>query len=112
MKRLILCLGIIAAAALSGLIWSKANVNAEEKNKVYEKMAVTYDKLCATCHGDKGAGGYGPSHINCRICGSSKSLYNKINNEMPLGNSSLCVDDCARDMAAYIHDVLNGNQQK
>jgi len=99
-------------AVFSSLVWNKASSSADKQDDVYQKMALTYAKLCASCHGDKGTGGYGPSHINCKICNSNKLLYTKINNEMPLGNSSACVDDCALDMSVYIHDVLNGGQKK
>ncbi len=64
--------------------------------------------FCFLCHGASGQGGIGPSLIGCSVCDSQDSLFNKIDSDMPLLDPSLCVDTCARDVAAYVFEVLNG----
>lgn len=74
-----------------------------------KNTAAVYAQQCGICHGKLGQGGSAPAHIGCSICSSLDALYEKINTEMPFRNPTACVDTCARDMAKYIHDVLNGN---
>ena len=63
---------------------------------------------CVVCHGASGEGLIGPSLIGCSVCDSQDSLFNEIDSNMPLLDPSLCVDTCARDVAAYVFEVLNG----
>lgn len=65
-----------------------------------------YAQQCASCHGVSGNGTVqAPSVVNSSFS-SFSSLKSKINNSMPLGNSSACVDSssssCATDISNYI----------
>lgn len=73
-----------------------------------ENGATLCYQKCAVCHGASGQGIIGPSLISCSICNSQESLFEKIDPDMPLLNPSVCVDTCARDIAAYIFEVFNG----
>ncbi len=67
-----------------------------------------YGELCQGCHQANGAGGYGPALTNtvsCPPCESFSTLWERIDEAMPLRNPEECVGDCARDIAAWI---LNG----
>ena len=69
-----------------------------------------YAQLCASCHGSNGQGAPdGPSLISGSLTTFSP-LRVKINNTMPLGNSSACVDSgsstCATDITNYIINRL------
>jgi len=65
-----------------------------------------YGQQCASCHGVSGKGTLqAPSVVNSSFT-SFSSLKSKINNSMPQGNSSACVDSgtssCATDISNYI----------
>ncbi len=73
-----------------------------------ENGETLYSRQCASCHGAEGGGGIGPSLVGCGTCNSEESLFDKIDKDMPVGNPSGCTDSCARDIAAYIFQVFNG----
>ncbi|MES3008754.1 MAG: cytochrome c [Pseudomonadota bacterium] len=69
-----------------------------------------YAQLCASCHGSNGDGDLqGPSLVTSGF-NTFSTLRVKINNTMPLGNSSACVDNsnstCATDIANFIFNRL------
>ncbi|HEY1075783.1 MAG TPA: c-type cytochrome, partial [Fontimonas sp.] len=67
-----------------------------------------YNELCISCHQANGSGGYGPALTNtasCPPCERFDTLWERIDEAMPLRNPEACVDDCARDIAAWI---ING----
>ncbi len=69
-----------------------------------------YAQLCASCHGNNGEGALqGPSLTSSALTTFSP-LRVKINNTMPLGNSSACVDSgsstCATDITNFIINRL------
>lgn len=73
-----------------------------------------YAQQCASCHGVSGNGTVqAPSVVNSSFS-SLSSLKSKINNSMPQGNSSACVDSgastCATDISNYIiHKLRAGS---
>ena len=69
---------------------------------------VSYNQLCANCHGTSGTGGsVNVSVVNCANCSPESALNTYINNVMPLGNPSACVGSCASDIADYITTVFS-----
>ena len=59
-----------------------------------------YASDCAGCHGASGEGGFGgPVAVEKW---NQETLQQVTNDTMPLGNAGACIDDCARDVAAYI----------
>lgn len=65
-----------------------------------------YGQLCVSCHGASGNGTVlAPSVVNSSFT-SFSALKNQINNAMPQGNASACVDSsnstCATDISNYI----------
>lgn len=69
-----------------------------------------YNTLCASCHGADGKGGLvNVPLLNCTQCGSHDVLGSYINNVMPLGAPSSCVDTCASDIADFILTVFTAN---
>ncbi|HEY1075945.1 MAG TPA: cellulose binding domain-containing protein [Fontimonas sp.] len=64
-----------------------------------------YGELCVSCHQANGSGGYGPALDNtasCPPCERFDTLWERIDEAMPLRNPGQCVEDCARDIAAWI----------
>ncbi len=66
-----------------------------------------YAEACSECHGEGGRGGFAPRHIGCDICKKYKTLYVKIEQDMPKGGVNKCTEQCAADAAAYIFATLN-----
>jgi len=73
-----------------------------------ENGAILFSQKCSRCHGGAGQGGIGPSLVGCDDCGSTDSLFDTINDDMPFDNPGDCIDTCAWDTAAFIFKVLNG----
>ena len=75
----------------------EVNGNAANGAKLYEAQ-------CMNCHGEKGNGGFGGAlnDSRCTTCGSFATLFEKIEKDMPFGNSQRCEGDCAMDIATYI----------
>lgn len=71
--------------------------------------AVLYSQQCDFCHGESGQGITAPPLVGCGKCDSLDLLFDKIDSSMPRGNAGACVDQCARDIAAYVFEVFNGN---
>src|SRR3954465_3561794 len=71
-----------------------------------EHGAAIYQKLCASCHGDKGQGvpdKYDePLHGNRGVEGLAK----RIARTMPDDDVGACVGDDAREVAAYIYEAF------
>lgn len=66
-----------------------------------------YNAQCASCHGSDGSGGsVNIPMINCANCSSLDVLSSYINNLMPLGATSNCLDQCASEIADYILTVF------
>lgn len=70
-----------------------------------------YQQLCITCHGSFGeSGDGGPSLVPAKDSydhnGQSYSLYKLIDEFMPTNYVAGCVDQCARNVAAYIKGPL------
>lgn len=62
--------------------------------------------LCSTCHTDNGGGEFGaPVAFNAATIqrgDTAAALASYISSAMPTSDSSLCVGDCANDIAAYL----------
>lgn len=73
-------------------------------NTYYNRVngRTTYEASCASagCHGASG------NFSNCINCSTFEAFKNKIQDTMPLGIASNCVDQCAWDVAGYIWDEL------
>jgi mono/diheme cytochrome c family protein len=70
-----------------------------------------YQQMCMTCHGSFGEGGEEgasliPSKDSYSQNGQSYSLYKFIDEFMPKGYVTGCVDQCARNVATYIKGLL------
>jgi len=92
---------------VAGLIFLSLSVYSQQGDP--DNGAVLYAERCASCHGSAGEGGFGPTLIGCSVCDSFDSLEEKIENDMPLGNSQNCTGTCSSDTAAYIYEEFNGN---
>lgn len=69
-----------------------------------------YQALCASCHGSDGKGGaVAISLINCANCGNLNTLSSYINSVMPLGQPQACAGTCAEDVASFIFDQFQPN---
>lgn len=73
--------------------------------------AIEYQKLCITCHGSFGESGDGGSSLipvkdSYSHNGQSYSLYKLIDELMPKDYVTGCVDQCARNVAAYVKGPL------
>lgn len=67
-----------------------------------------YEAMCASCHGSDGNGtSTGSSLIGCATCSNFSDLKTHIELTMPLGNSDLCIDQCANDTSEYILQAFN-----
>ncbi|MCH7815884.1 MAG: hypothetical protein IIC60_04860 [Proteobacteria bacterium] len=68
----------------------------------------TFKQLCSNCHGVDGQGGtVAVSLVNCDNCGSLDVLSTYINDVMPLGAPSGCINECANEVADYILAVFS-----
>jgi hypothetical protein len=70
---------------------------------------ILFGQKCSICHGSSGEGGIGPTLVGCSRCDDSTEIFEKIDADMPVGNPGDCVDQCARDIAAFIFEVFNEN---
>ncbi len=61
-----------------------------------------YEDMCSGCHGDKGTGGVSIDATKSAYGDDNQTLADFIHDNMPRGNATSCVDDCAADIAAYI----------
>ncbi|MCK4825688.1 hypothetical protein KA005_58615, partial [bacterium] len=102
MKKGLVLLICISITLFLHITVSAGQGDAENGAKLFSQ------NFCVLCHGASGEGFIGPSLIGCSVCDSQDSLFNKIDSDMPLLDPSLCVDDCAHDVAAYVFEVLNG----
>src|SRR3954469_22210943 len=97
-RSLVLALALGWAACGLG-----SRAHAEE---AVNRGAAIYQKLCASCHGDKGQGvpdKYDePLHGNRGVEG----LARRIARTMPDDDVGACVGDDARDVAAYIYEAF------
>lgn len=69
-----------------------------------------YAQLCASCHGSNGGGALGGPSLITSALTSFSPLRVKINNTMPPGNPSACIDSgsstCATDVTNFIINRL------
>ena len=61
-----------------------------------------YSANCAGCHGDKGTGSVKIDPSKSTFGDNNQVLEDFIHDNMPKGNATACVDDCAKHIAAYI----------
>ncbi len=63
-----------------------------------------YAGLCSDCHGKIGKGGDAPTleKGKCETCEDLPSLFTKIVQDMPVGASALCDEECATKVTQYI----------
>ena len=102
MKKGLVLLISISITMFLHITVSAGQGDAENGEKLFSQ------NFCVLCHGASGEGVIGPSLVGCSVCDSQDSLFNKIDSDMPLLDPSLCVDDCAHDVAAYVFEVFNG----
>ena len=100
----------VAESSSEAQVSSSSEANADEPNLVdgqaYYKSTEIYAVSCETCHGAKGEGGASdPILLVAPGRDTQEGLTQYIAAAMPKGSASNCIDDCARDTAAYI---LNG----
>jgi hypothetical protein len=93
------------------ILMSPAACTVDRQADSVADIAVEYANKCGGCHGKLGQGGTAPSHIECSLCDSVESLYLKIDNGLAPHDKAFCRGVCAQNMAIYIYEVLNGNEQ-
>lgn len=72
-----------------------------------------YSQQCSGCHGVTGGGtGAGPALTACANCTSRTTLLNYIRDNMPLGQPAACDSGCAAQLADYLLQSFNGNNQQ
>lgn len=64
-----------------------------------------FNNQCTGCHGATGSGGSGPSLVGYKNRATYQTAAAKVHCTMPLGNPNACINDCARDVAAYIRTL-------
>lgn len=67
-------------------------------------VAAVYASMCASCHGEVGEGGSGPTLQGTTL--SEAALVQAIDARMPLGNATACRGACAVSLAAFIRTRL------
>jgi hypothetical protein len=75
----------------------------------HSAQRIEFNSKCASCHGENGLGtASAPALIGCATCKSQASLESYIDLTMPLGQAHLCDALCAKELASYIINSLNG----
>ncbi|HEY7772413.1 MAG TPA: cytochrome c [Marinagarivorans sp.] len=91
-------------ATLSSSSEANANVPNLVAGQAFYKSTEIYALSCETCHGPDGNGS-NPIELLIPARTTQDGLAQYITDSMPKNSAGNCVDDCARDTAAYI---LNG----
>jgi hypothetical protein len=90
-----------------------ATGSGDTAGQVSAASATLYAQQCSNCHGADGLGTpVGPSLAACANCGSLAGLSATIRDTMPLGLPASCDAACADQLAAYIQQVFNADNQQ
>lgn len=98
---------------------TKHAVSSRHSAKDLTKPSTTFDSAsnkqylmyCSACHGQTGLGALSyPALVGCAHCEDASSLASYIERNMPLGAPESCTGDCAKDIAHYLVEVVNGEK--